>query len=358
MILSIFYYMFCSSVMLVTNKVAVFHMPVPGLVACTQLAMAVGTIQVAKALGCMDVDELDMAKSWAIFPYVTSFIISVYTNMKALEASNVETVIVFRACSPLIVNVLEVLYLNKELPTMRSVCVLLGVLASATGYVLSDGLFHMAGFAAYGWAGAYLLCVSFSMTEGKRLMSNVQFQSHIWGRVLYTNALSLPGLLALAVVAREPFHFRQVEATPQAFFWLALSCVVGLGISWAGWNCRDKTSATQYTLIGLVCKLLTVLLNMLFWDKHASLQGMVWLLVCLGISTLYESPFLKTVPVAPSLSSGAPVAAVIGKQGLQLLWPGMLQRAGYSKVPVEEEEDTGEETGVDLQSMATDDEKS
>ena len=36
--------------------------------------------------------------------------------------------------------------------------------------------------------------------------------------------------------------------------WLMLSCIVGTGISYAGWWCRGCTSATTYTVIGVVNK--------------------------------------------------------------------------------------------------------
>ena len=57
--------------------------------------------------------------------------------------------------------------------------------------------------------------------------------------------------------------------------WLVVvgSCVAGTLIGWAGWQCRNLVSATSYTLIGVVNKLLTVVLSVLFLDKHASFAG-------------------------------------------------------------------------------------
>ena len=45
---------------------------------------------------------------------------------------------------------------------------------------------------------------------------------------------------------------------------LLLGCIVGTGIGYTGWWCRDKVSATSFTLIGVINKCLTVLLNLCF----------------------------------------------------------------------------------------------
>ena len=47
-------------------------------------------------------------------------------------------------------------------------------------------------------------------------------------------------------------------------------------------------SATSYTLVGVVNKFLTVLLNVVLWDKHSTTAGIVSVCVCLGAGTLYQ----------------------------------------------------------------------
>ena len=47
-------------------------------------------------------------------------------------------------------------------------------------------------------------------------------------------------------------------------------------------------SATTYTLVGVVNKFLTVLLNVLVWDKHSSPFGIFAVCVCLLSGTLYQ----------------------------------------------------------------------
>eukprot|EP00811_Abedinium_folium_P032900 NODE_5907_length_1722_cov_13.548589.p1 GENE.NODE_5907_length_1722_cov_13.548589~~NODE_5907_length_1722_cov_13.548589.p1 ORF type:complete len:347 (+),score=64.88 NODE_5907_length_1722_cov_13.548589:155-1195(+) len=289
--LSIFYYTVCSGLMLVANKVAVYHLPVPGMVGFAQLFFACGFIFIARALVMLRADSIDVARSKAFMPYALSFVASIYTNMRALQAANVETIIVFRSLAPLLVSILEWMWLGRELPNTRSMIALVGVALGAVGYVYTDAASSTL-MSGYIWSSVYLLTIVFSMTEGKRLLSAIEFKEPVWGCVYYTNALCAPGLLLLALLAGEGPTLPTLTLTLAGTVWLAISCAIGLGVSWAGWNCRDCTSATSYTLIGVVCKLVTVLVNLMIWDKHASAVGIGWLLVCILASALYQqAPF-------------------------------------------------------------------
>jgi GDP-mannose transporter len=47
-------------------------------------------------------------------------------------------------------------------------------------------------------------------------------------------------------------------------------------------------SAATYTLVGVVNKFLTVLLNVAVWDKHSSPMGIAAVCVCLLAGTFYQ----------------------------------------------------------------------
>ena len=47
-------------------------------------------------------------------------------------------------------------------------------------------------------------------------------------------------------------------------------------------------SATTYTLVGVVNKFLTVLLNVALWDKHSSPAGLFAVCLCLLAGTFYQ----------------------------------------------------------------------
>ncbi|CAF2120452.1 unnamed protein product [Brassica rapa] len=86
------------------------------------------------------------------------------------------------------------------------------------------------------------------------------------------------------------FYFNKID--------VALSCVFGSLIS--GFAARKAISATAFTVTEVVNKFLTVVINVLIWDKHASPVGLVCLLVtiCGGIG------YQQSVTVAKKPTSG------------------------------------------------------
>ena len=69
---------------------------------------------------------------------------------------------------------------------------------------------------------------------------------------------------------------------------VGLSCLFGLAISFFGFSCRRAISATGFTVLGIVNKLLTVVINLLIWDKHSTFVGTVGLLICMIGGIMYQ----------------------------------------------------------------------
>lgn len=70
-------------------------------------------------------DRLSLTPASLLVPqaysvYTVAFVLGVYCNMRALENSNVETVIIFRSCTPLAVAICDWIFLGRELPSRRS----------------------------------------------------------------------------------------------------------------------------------------------------------------------------------------------------------------------------------------------
>ena len=103
-------------------------------------------------------------------------------------------------------------------------------------------------------------------------------RSPVWGATLYTNFLAFVPMLIVALSTGEVEDMKQMDASQLsavAIAWLVISCVIGVGISWSGWNCRNGVSATVFTILGVVCKILSVLMNMLIWNHHSTTPGLV-----------------------------------------------------------------------------------
>lgn len=165
------------------------YLPYPSLVSFIQILSSAIIVYIIKFLG-VHVDELDYEKIKAYTLYIVAFVASIYANMKALNNSNVETVIVFRACSPISVCVIEYLFMDRALPTLRSALSLSAVAIGAIIYCLSDSQLKLEGFSSYTWVMIYFVMITFEMTYGKKLTSSVKMDT-VWGPVLYCNILAI-----------------------------------------------------------------------------------------------------------------------------------------------------------------------
>merc|ERR1719343_906637 len=81
---------------------------------------------------------------------------------------------------------------------------------------------------------------------------------------------------------------------PLTLLLLALGSLVGTGIGYSGWWCRSLVSATSYTLIGVMNKCLTIILNTLIWDKHANPGGIFSLFICIAGGMIYKQAPMRS----------------------------------------------------------------
>eukprot|EP01031_Cornospumella_fuschlensis_P027579 gene27579-33311_t len=265
------------------------YIPSPGAVIIVQIVFSVVAV-VGIRLAGYPVDWFEPSKLSAYAPYVAIFVLAIYTNMKALQFSNVETVIVFRACTPIAVSAIEYKYLDRELPSTRSM-ISMGVLViGATIYCYSEAGVSLHAAEAYIWTVLYFVLISLEMTYGKMLISSVKMDS-IWGPVLYCNALSVGPMVVLAS-ASEPSFFTALlslgDLSIGGYGVLLFSCAAGLAIGYTSWDCRSMVSAAAFTVIGVVNKFLTIVLNVLVWSKHSTPLGLTAVCVCLIAGCFYQ----------------------------------------------------------------------
>jgi GDP-mannose transporter len=170
------------------------------------------------------------------------------------------------------------MFLGREFPSTRSWAALATIFLGALGYASFDPKFKMQGINAYLWPTAYLAAISFEMAYGKNIIRSVDLKTKS-GPVLYTNLLGWPPMLVFAKLGGEYERFwsevwmkEGTKIPPAIVALLLLGCVIGTGIGYSSWWCRDKVSATSFTLIGVMNKCVTVLLNLLIWDQHAPVR--------------------------------------------------------------------------------------
>lgn len=286
--LAILGYSLCSSTLLLANKMAIEYLPLPSVVSFIQIFTSAIAILVYQMCGG-NVDPLEWGKVKAYSMYIVAFVAAIYANMQALSRSNVETVIVFRACSPIAVTVVEYLFMDRSWPNIRSMLSLIVVASGAMMYCMSDSQFALNGLEAYYWVIAYFFLITFEMTYGKKLTSAVKMDS-VWGPVLYCNLLAALPMFLIGYFNGdyEDLGTKLEELPAPGVMILIFSCIVGTLIGYTGWLCRGMVSAATYTLVGVVNKFLTVLLNVAIWDKHSTPFGIFAVCVCLLAGTLYQ----------------------------------------------------------------------
>ena len=164
-ILSILSYSFCSGTLVLLNKLTLHYLPFPSLVVAVQLVACIFMIYSANYLGFVQVDPIkwEFVKPYLIYTFF--FSTGVYCNMRSLNISNVETVIVFRALSPVIVAFLDALFLGREWPSKRSWTGLITIVLGAYGYASYDDKFQTQGYSAYYWPSLYTIVIALEMVR-------------------------------------------------------------------------------------------------------------------------------------------------------------------------------------------------
>jgi solute carrier family 35 protein len=110
-----------------------------------------------------------------------------------------------------------------------------------------------------------------------------------WARVYYANAMSSPLLvLVLLFAKKEQALLAATQWTLATAGPVVLSCVVGVAMSHASYLLRSHASATTAAVVGIVCKLLSVSLNLMIWDKHATGVQLAFLLMGIFAASAYQ----------------------------------------------------------------------
>jgi GDP-mannose transporter len=279
-ITAVLLYMGFSSTMLITNKAAVKFFPAPSILLFLQMGVSALIVWMLGQLNYLKVDAIEWSKVKAYVGVVVVFIFNLFTNIKALEYSNVETIIVFQTLTSLAVAYGDFKLLNGGLPNNKVILSLFIIVLGAVLYILTDSTFEVE---AYFWVFLYFIAKVTDMLYTKHIVDTVPMTS--WGRSFYNNYLSLVPVFLMILITNEHNKVQQLheagEITTAAVTMVMLSCIVGLGISISGFMCRELISATSFSVVGNMNKILTIFINYVAWEYHASPLGLACLLICL-----------------------------------------------------------------------------
>ncbi|KAG8381527.1 hypothetical protein BUALT_Bualt06G0131000 [Buddleja alternifolia] len=282
-------YCISASLLSIINKWAVMKFPYPGALTALQYFTSAIGVLICGWLKLVEHDKLDLLTMWRFLPAAIIFYLSLFTNSELLLHANVDTFIVFRSAVPIFVAIGETLYLHQPWPVLKTWFSLGTIFAGSVLYVITDYQFTLT---AYSWALAYLVSMSIDFVYIKHVVMTIGLNT--WGLVLYNNLEALllfPVELLIMGELKKIEHDISDESDWHSFgvvLPVGLSCLFGLAISFFGFSCRRAISATGFTVLGIVNKLLTVVINLVIWDKHSTFLGTVGLLICMVGGVLYQ----------------------------------------------------------------------
>ncbi|KAF5732293.1 GDP-mannose transporter GONST3-like [Tripterygium wilfordii] len=282
-------YCISASLLSIINKWAVIKFPYPGALTALQYFTSAAGVLIFGWLKFIEHDRLDLLTMWRFVPAATIFYLSLFTNSELLLHANVDTFIVFRSAVPMFVAIGESLFLSQPWPLMTTWISLATIFGGSVLYVLTDYQFT---YMAYSWALAYLVSMSVDFVYIKHVVMTIGLNT--WGLVLYNNLEALL-LFPLELLIMGEFNKIKHDVADESDWHsfhvilpVALSCIFGVAISFFGFSCRRAISATGFTVLGIVNKLLTVVINLLIWDKHSTFVGTVGLLICMFGGIMYQ----------------------------------------------------------------------
>jgi len=240
-------WMVCSVGMLIFNKLAVTALPL----ACTLVAMQLAFTALSMITVCWSSIHIgslrDMARWCMVVPFFAGMLL---TSMLALSGASMTTVVTFRAIAPLIALMIERFYPNPLKVSFHMIACIFVMIAGALIYARE---MPSSDHKAIGW----LLLNNF-FAVGDRLLQRLMLardQRPVdiskTGVTLLNNGLALIPLLFFAQITGE---FKDLGSAVgsldrMGMCWIAVSCVVSLGISYTGIWAQSLISATSFLVL-------------------------------------------------------------------------------------------------------------
>jgi uncharacterized membrane protein len=142
----------------IVNKLCMREAHLPSFFAILQFAFATASVVLLSAVDRCIRDDITLrwSRVWPYLVYSCIFVATVYSYMQALDETSIATVIIFRTAVPLMVSVLDWTFLGRQLPSKRSLQVLVCVAGSLLGYMAFDHAKNLHGLRAYTVLGAHV----------------------------------------------------------------------------------------------------------------------------------------------------------------------------------------------------------
>ncbi len=283
--LSVFVYVLCSSCMPIVNKAAMKVLPRAYAVTGMQTVSAAILLLLIRQANFVDFPNPTPAKVWAWTGVLIAWTVPIVLNMKAIQLLSVETVMMFRSLTIVIVAAGDFLLLKTKI-TSRSIISCLMISLGGLVYASNDLNFHLEG---YFIGTLYSLSMVVNSLYIKYCFNQHQ-EMNSWEKAFLNNVLSTPAVFVLSCFY-ENFNTLSVDIRSLSvggMISLALSCLMGFGISMSGTKCREVLSATSFDVLGSCTKYLTLALSTMILRARNSVLSIVGICIALSGTVLYS----------------------------------------------------------------------
>jgi GDP-mannose transporter len=227
------------------------------------------------------------------------FLATIYSNFQVIHSIGINPFIVLRCSTPLMVSILDWAFMGRTLPDWKSALALSGILTSGSMYARlkiadPDFVANGTGDANSGlwWSAIWLVSFLLDMVYIKYVVEAYPCSGS--ERTLYQNFLALPILVILLNVGAEKHSVLEAANAPQsARLAVVLTCFAGAALSFTGMSLRTELSATLFTVLGIVCKMASTLLNEIFVEPERDLARLACIAAVIISSSFYKQAPLK-----------------------------------------------------------------
>eukprot|EP00928_Gymnodinium_smaydae_P048111 TRINITY_DN3214_c0_g1_i3.p1 TRINITY_DN3214_c0_g1~~TRINITY_DN3214_c0_g1_i3.p1 ORF type:complete len:347 (+),score=47.01 TRINITY_DN3214_c0_g1_i3:109-1149(+) len=237
----------CSIGMMVFNKQAIKFFPVECFLVALQMATSVAWM-VCFCWRSLHIGSYKDVLRWMmVVPFFTGMLL---TSILALKSAPMSLVVSFRALSPLVSLTIERFYPNPLQVSGPMMASMFGMIAGVGMYARD---LDKSDYAGIGW-----VFLNNFFAIGDRLLQRLMLAKDqspvdisLTGITLLNNLLGMIPLLAVACLTHEFAELPTAVADldSRAVFFVAASCIVGVGISYTGVWVQSLISATSFLVL-------------------------------------------------------------------------------------------------------------
>ena len=193
------------------------------------------------------------------------FFVQLLSGQKVLESAGVQAFIAMRCSAPLVVFLGEAYILDGPKPSMKTSAPLFVMVIGAWMFLNQNQ--DTIQTSALLWGTLFLIVMPTNNLVIKKSLTDLNFSA--WGMVYYHNLLSLIVYIPVALLTGEYTEILEADLPTQgAMLSIAVTCALGVSISAFGLNVRHAVRATTFTILGVLNKIITMVLDAIFQSEE------------------------------------------------------------------------------------------